>query len=333
MPEVDPTLAARAIIRSIRRADHDLCEAHTWLGTPHQNKVASAVFVGTWMLLFAVGALWWTHVLSSWGVVPLIALGLSLLHELEHDLIHDLYFADQPRTQDLLFAGIWLSKMSLNPWSRRRLHRHHHRVSGQAEDIEERLIGLGLRWGLRRLFLSVLPAGSLMVVPAIRRSIKASIQSGTPPPDLGHAPGFAVLRALDGIFLLLPFVVLPAAFLGHPVATALAVLWVLPNTLRHASIVVISSNSHYTDIPRGTLFHQNQVLDHWVTWPLQLFCCHFGATHILHHYVVKQPFYRRSLVWRRVRHVLRDQGVPFNDFGTFSRANRHPSCRPNHDIP
>ena len=38
--------------------------------------------------------------------------------------------------------------------------------------------------------------------------------------------------------------------------------------------------------------------------------------------LVGQPFWRRTLVWPRVRPVLRAQGIRFNDLGTFGRANR-----------
>lgn len=322
---VDPKVATRTIIQAIRAADADLRARHRWLGRDHQDRLGLAVYLASWGWLAAVGVAWGLGSLPAWAAVVGVALGLSILHELEHDLIHDLYFAEHPRVQDLLFAGIWLAKMSLNPWSRRRLHRYHHRVSGQPEDIEERLIGLGLPWGVRRLALSVLPAASLVVVPDIRRSVVAAVRAGAPRPDLDHARGFAILRAIDGVFLILPFVVLPLALQGSSGATALAVLWVLPNTVRHFSIVVVSSSSHYTEIPRSTLFPQNQVLDHPVFWPLQLFCFNFGSTHILHHYVVKQPFYLRQLVSFRVRHVLRDNGVLFNDLGTFARANRRPA--------
>ncbi len=315
-----------AIIRSIRDAETDLRTRHRWLAHAWQDHLGLAVYGGAWLGIAMVAVGWGTGLLPGWLTVPLVALGLSLLHELEHDLIHDLYFNDRPRVQDALFAGIWLAKMSLNPWSRRRLHRYHHRVSGQPEDIEERLIGLGLPWGPARLTLSLLPAGSLVVVPAITRDVRAAVRAGAPRPDLEYARGFGILRAIDGIFLLLPFVVLPLALLGRPWAVALAVLWVLPNTLRHLSIVVVSSNSHYTDIPRGSLHAQNQVLDHWLLWPLQLFCFNFGATHILHHYVVKQPFYLRQMVAPVVRPVLLRTGVKCNDLGTFGRANRHPDA-------
>jgi hypothetical protein len=105
-------------------------------------------------------------------------------------------------------------------------------------------------------------------------------------------------------------------------AAPLLVLWVLPNTLRHAAIVTMSSSSHYTDIERGQLVQQNQILDHPVLWLLQLFCWNFGATHVLHHFVVQQPFWRRTLVFGTVRATLVEHGVRANDLGSFGRANR-----------
>lgn len=325
---VDPKAATRAIIRRIRSADAEVRALHPWLDVRHQDRVGLAFFGLAFAFIALVAGAYAAGLMPWWAAIPAVALGLSILHELEHDLIHDLYFARSPRVQDALFAGIWLAKMSLNPWSRRRLHRYHHRVSGQPEDIEERLIGLGLPWGVRRLFLSLVPIGSMVVLPAIRRDVVAAVKAGAPRPDLKHKRGFGLIRAVDGVFLVLPFGVLPFAVMGYPVAVALAVLWVLPNTVRHLSIVVISSNSHYTQIPRGALYPQNQVLDHWVTWPLQLFCFNFGATHILHHFVVKQPFYVRQLVAPRVFPTLLENGVPFNDLGTFARANRRPEAAP-----
>ena len=276
--------------------------------------------------IVGTAAAWWFAGLPAFLAVIGIALALSVLHELEHDLIHDLYFADRPWVQNLMFAGIWMAKMSLNPWARRRIHRYHHQVSGQPEDIEERLIGLGLPWGLQRLVLSVLPAGSVTLARTIDRDVRNAVREGAVAPDLNHARGFVLLRGVDTVFFLTPFVVVPMALSGAAWAVSLLVLWVLPNTIRHFSIVVVSSNSHYTHIPRSELWFQNQVLDHWLTWPLQLFCFHFGATHILHHYVVKQPFWLRQLVAPRVRPVLRANGVQFNDLGTFARANRHPDA-------
>ena len=43
------------------------------------------------------------------------------------------------------------------------------------------------------------------------------------------------------------------------------------------------------------VFFQNQVIDHWLFYPLQAFCFNFGVSHILHHYVTRQPFYLRQM--------------------------------------
>jgi hypothetical protein len=72
--------------------------------------------------------------LPVWVVIPFSAFFASLLHELEHDLIHVLYFRTRPWVQHVMFVGIWLFKASLNPWARKDLHLLHHKVSGQTND-------------------------------------------------------------------------------------------------------------------------------------------------------------------------------------------------------
>ncbi len=314
--------ATRTIIRAIRTADERARARHSWMSRESQDSVGLAIFFGAFCFLALVAWGWAAGVLPTLLTIVLLAMGLSILHELEHDLIHDLYYPSRPVIQHLMFAGIWWAKMSLNPWSRGRIHRYHHRVSGQPHDIEERLIGLGLAWGPKRLFLSLFPAGSVLQAPSIAHAVRTAIAEGAPRPELDHRISQIPARIVDGIFVVMPFVALPMAVLGSDIATWISVLWVLPNTIRHFSIVVISSNSHYTQIPPGELFPQNQVLNHWSTWPLQLFCFNFGSTHILHHYVVKQPFYIRQAIWKDVVSVLRENGVPFNDLQTFRRANR-----------
>jgi fatty acid desaturase len=76
------------------------------------------------------------EVLPAVLVIPCVAFFTSFLHELEHDLIHVLYFRKAPLIQNAMFAVIWALKMSLNPWARRELHLLHHKVSGQANDGE-----------------------------------------------------------------------------------------------------------------------------------------------------------------------------------------------------
>jgi len=56
--------------------------------------------------------------------------------------------------------------------------------------------------------------------------------------------------------------------------------------------------------------------------PFQLFCFNFGATHAIHHFVVKEPFYIRHMTAKTAHKVMKEVGVRFNDIGTFRRLNR-----------
>lgn len=309
----------RAVLQHLRAADADLVRRHPWLG--RDDAVGLALWLGALLLFAGAGAAWAVGWLPALPAVLLIALALSTLHELEHDLIHTLYFA-RPVLRNLVLFTIWVAKASLDPWSRGRLHRWHHAVSGQPEDIEERLIGLGMPWGPWRVLVCLLPAASAALVPGIRRDVRARREAGGRGPDLRAPRWFASVKLVNTAFTLLPFVALAGWAAGATWATPLLVLWVLPNTLRHLAIVVMSSSSHYTGIARGVLAEQNQVLDHPVFLPLQLFCWNFGATHVVHHFLVQQPFWRRTLVMGAVKPVLLAHGVRNNDLGTFGRANR-----------
>jgi hypothetical protein len=117
----------------------------------------------------------------------------------------------------------------------------------------------------------------------------------------------------------------PAAVLG--VLEILTVVWIGPNVLRVACLHFISSNmQYYGDVEQGNVVEQTQVLNRWWLAPLQLFCCNFGSTHGIHHFVPGDPFYLRQMTARVAHRAMRDSGVRFNDLGTFRRANRlHPT--------
>ena len=278
----------------------------------------------------AVAVFYLQGLLAWWAAIPLMALPLSILHELEHDLIHDLYFRKSPLLQNAMFLVIWISKLSISPWYRRAIHLRHHQESGQTTDIEERLIGIGLPFGVLRMLVSLHPMAGLFLFRRIQRDVpefqpwKLSLLS---------APAYLLFFAIwEGFFGYVrvrsgwtfawdPAHLLPAA--GWPIARDLAVLWALPNVLRQTSLVLMSSYSHYyEDIPERDVFYQNQILSGWPVFPLQLFCFNFGATHIIHHYVVNQPFYLRQLVSRAALAEMQRQGTRVNDFGTVLRNNR-----------
>lgn len=311
----------RAIVRAIRDEERRLRARHGWLA--RQDAIGVGVFGVCVAAMFGLAWAWFAG-LAWWLVVPLMALPISILHELEHDLIHDLYCKGRPRAQGAMFTLISWAKLNVDPRVRRGLHLHHHKRSGQRDDAEERLIGIGLPAGLYRLLIAVHP---IFAGPVARR-----LGEDWP----AYRMGEAVRRSLP------QFVVFAAVLLGWPAAMLLAiaapglvpadlsatldvgmVLLVAPNLLRQTSLALVSSYCHYyADIPAYDLFYQNQILDDWRVWPLQLFCCNFGATHIIHHFWPAQPFYLRQMVARAAHAEMLRQGVRRNDLDVVRRANR-----------
>lgn len=321
----DSVRCIRAVIHS---EEQRLRSKHPWL--THQDALGLACFAASLAAVVGVAALYLEGWLAWWWAVPLMAIPISILHELEHDLIHDLYFRGRAWIQNVMFAFIWGCKLSLNPWYRREIHLRHHLVSGQETDIEERLIGLGLPFGLLRLVVTIHPMGGLLLFRRIKREVPAFQPWRL---ALLSAPTYLLFSVISLAFVGYvwlrqgwsptydPFRLLPAW--GWPWARDLTVLLVLPNVLRQSCLVLMSSYSHYYgDIPERDIYFQNQILSHWMFVPFQLFCFNFGTTHIIHHYVIQQPFYLRQMVARAVLAEMRRQGTRTNDLGTFARANR-----------
>ncbi len=315
----------RAVIHS---EEQRLRADHPWLA--HQDFLGLTCCAASLAAMAGVAALYLQGWLVWWLAVPLMALPISILHEVEHDLIHDLYFRGRAWAQNGMLIVIWFCKLSLNPWYRRAIHLRHHLVSGQETDIEERLIGLGLPFGLLRLVVTIHPMGGLLLFRRIKRDVP-----GFQPWRLAllSVPTYTLFNVISVAFVGYvwlrqgwslpndPFRLLPAW--GWPWARDLTVLLVLPNVLRQSCLVLMSSYSHYYgDIPEREIFFQNQILSHWVFFPVQLFCFNFGATHIIHHYVINQPFYLRQMVARAAQAEMRRQGTRTDDLGTFVRANR-----------
>ena len=294
-----------------------------------QNAVALTIFLCSlsWMIfagrLYMVGAVpWWFTFFSS-------AFASSLLHELEHDLIHSMYFVSAPLVWHAMFLGIWVAKLSLNPWTRKGYHLHHHRRSGQEDDVEERLLGLGNGNLLLRVGVAVFPwLAAVFFFKGIAKSTRA-VDAKFPLRYRGAlCSADRWLQRAENIMIISPTVALLFLLLGGEAARAAAgtflVVWGGPNMLRHASIVLMSSFSHYYEITPGDVTQQNQILNHPVFWPLQAFCCNFGAEHVIHHYVVAQPFWVRHAVRRRAWEAMVEKGTRVNDFGSiFYRAQRY----------
>lgn len=311
----------RRINKTIREEDRRLRARFRWLD--RQDALGLACFLGSLAVMAAVSVAYIAGSMPWYLAVPAMALPISILHELEHDMIHGMYFRGR-RLQELMFFVIWFAKLSINPWKRREIHLRHHRYSGQADDFEERMIGLGLPIGLRRLFVSVHPLGAVAVTPALARDSRDFNVLSMFRPSL---PAFIVLAIICHVYAAGQGLGWLAGVYPAWATTAASyafVLWVAPNLVRQTSIVLMSSFSHYYgDIPPNDVFYQNQILRHPLLWPFQLFCFNFGSTHIIHHFVVDQPFYLRQMVAPAAHAAMEAAGVRVNDAGTVTHANRY----------
>lgn len=301
----------------------------------HQDALGAGILAFALAGMIGSAALYLTGHMAWWACLLLNAFFASLTHELEHDLIHSMYFRKQRVPHNLMMGLVWLARPStINPWIRRHLHLNHHKVSGSETDVEERAITNGEPWGIARLlmvgdnimssFIRMLRAKTwALKISIIKRTLKAYA-----PLALMHWGAWYVFlgfHAANGI----------AHLSGTPIewsATTLSVMQVIdiaavviigPNVLRTFCLHFISSNMHYYgDVEPGNVMQQTQVLNAWWLWPLQAFCFNFGSTHGIHHFVVKEPFYIRQMTAPVAHKVMREMGVRFNDIGTFSRANR-----------
>ena len=301
----------------------------------HQDALGAGILAFALAGMIGSAALYITGHMAWWVCLLLNAFFASLTHELEHDLIHSMYFRKQRVPHNLMMGLVWLARPStINPWIRRHLHLNHHKVSGTETDMEERAITNGEPWGFARLLM----VGDNMMSAFIRLlraptwahkwNILKRVFKVYAPLALLHWGAWYVFlgfHAANGI----------AYLMGSPIewsATTLSVMQVIdiaavviigPNVLRTFCLHFISSNMHYYgDVELGNVLQQCQVLNPWWLWPLQAFCFNFGSSHGIHHFVVKEPFYIRQLTVPVAHKVMREMGVRFNDFGTFGRANR-----------
>jgi fatty acid desaturase len=319
---------ARNIRVAVRARSRELRAKHPILA--HQDALGAGILaasalgvVGT-AVAYVVGAIAW------WIAVPLAAVFMAIAHEIEHDAIHRLYFTRNKKAQHVMFAVVWLLRpYTISPWARRPLHLLHHDVSGTARDLEEKGITNGERWGVRRLVMMIDPAASVLfrlpADPAKRRAKLRFVAKAWFPLT------FIALAVWYGFLALgLAHLVTGGAIAGSGALAVvlgalqvLTVVWIGPNVLRVACLHFISSNMHYYgDVEEGNVVEQTQVLNRWWLLPVQLFCCNFGSTHGIHHFVPGDPFYVRQMTAKAAHEVMRDNGVRFNDLGTFRRANR-----------
>ena len=334
---LDKAEKVKRIGRVIRRADSIMRERYPIL--KHQDGLALVIFWTSVGGMVASSYLYLTGLIPAWACVVANGIFASFLHELEHDLIHYLYFKKNPLLEKFVFYGVWLLRgNTIDPYARRKAHLLHHSTSGREADVEERSITNGMPWSPLRLWalLDLRVAGALLGYKLYKdRRNRKSLETLKRWKALGE--GFPLLITFyilwdltilyhavlvvnyfsPGLIVLPGIVQTAGNFLG-----ILAVLWLIPNIIRQSSLVFISSNMHYYGDFEGHLLHQTQVLNRWFFLPLQLFCFNFGSTHGIHHFVVNQPFYLRQMSAPWAHKAMAKYGVRFNDLKTFKRANR-----------
>ena len=333
----------------VLQAGVDLRVRHPWLS--HQDAIGATIMAVSLLGMMVSGWLYVQGMIDWWVCVPVTAIFASFIHELEHDLIHLMYFRQKPWANNLMLALGWLARAStVSPFVRRGIHLHHHKFSGTPSDLEERGITNGEPWGLRRFLMTGDNILAVVLRPIeMRRAARQYIKSQQPAnkkeairmslvQSMAYAPlgylyyllfhSWVVFHAIELVTPALGLTVPWPAWISSvmPTLNVFAVVYMLPCLLRTFCLHFISSNMHYYgDVQARNTMQQCQVLNAWWLMPMQLFCFNFGSTHAIHHFAVKEPFYIRQWNASIAHKVMRQMGVRFNDFGTFKRANRfHP---------
>ena len=320
----------------IKQAEAELRSKHSWLN--YQDTIGGLLFltvvIGMGMTAYAYVAGW----IPAWIAVVFNGFLAAVGHEIEHDLIHRMYFRKKLWLQNVMLLIVWMLRPNtINPLYRRHLHLYHHKVSGQEEDIEERLISNGMKMTPFRLLCM---ADGFLGTILRHFNLKSSTMYSLPKLLVAAFPmmlfygmitytllAYYSVNWIAGVLgaeVLWSSVLLLDQALIHQVIHVFElafVVWILPNIIRSFSLNFISSNLHYYGDVKDVV-QQCQILNPWYFLPLNFFCCNFGSTHSIHHFVVGQPFYIRQLLSKKSHQIMKSQGVRHNDIGSLFRSNR-----------
>jgi Fatty acid desaturase len=311
----------------------------------NNDALGFAVLYGSIAAIVGAAVGYYFGVLPAWLVILSSAFFMSFIHDIEHDLLHRLYFQKQRWFYNLSMGLTWVFRpSSISPWVRRDWHMHHHRASGTATDVEERGLLNGERWGIRRAVMSIEPLLAIVLRPLTihdmlmqyanaqkpNERLRVRLRNMTAHFPIGNAHAVAMYwflylhiapwaYGLAGV----PYQMSTTSVAALPILNFLAVTLMLPNAWRTFCLYFVSSNMHYYgDIDPKNIIQQGQVWTAKWTLPLQAFCVYFGGTHLIHHFAVQYPFYMRLVIARDAHRVMREHGVRFNDFDNMRRSNR-----------
>ncbi|MGI8489572.1 fatty acid desaturase [Pectobacterium sp. S5] len=301
----------------------------------HQDLLGFSALTAITVVMVLSSLFYFYGYLPWWVCLIVNTLCISVAHEIEHDLIHNLYFRKNRFIHHMMMTVVWLMRPSTaSPWMRRDVHLLHHQVSGSEHDVEEKFLGNGRKWGLLRiLMLSDLVVAAVVMMnnaktPLEKKkllsfSVKAFFPFAVIYSVIWYS--FLIFHGINLYFILTENPVIWSETMMSTIhfINISVVIIVGPNMLWSFCLHFISSNLHYHgDNESGNVIQETQVLNPWWLYPINFFCFNFGSTHAIHHFVVNEPFYIRQLSTPVAHKVMRDMGVRFNDFGSFSRANR-----------
>ncbi|KAF7775144.1 hypothetical protein PCIT_a1262 [Pseudoalteromonas citrea] len=324
--DTSPNQHIQAIVQTIKTEEQRVRSQFSILA--YQNILGALFLLVSLSGMLGVAWLYYISYLPAWLSIFTIALLTSIAHEVEHDLIHKLYFKRHPLIHNAMMLIVWLMRPNtVNPWYRRTIHLHHHKVSGTEQDLEERLVGNGAKNPVFR-FIAIVDGllGLIISRKQLQREVDGFgfftvFNAGFPITTayFGILYGFILFHGFD--WLQQGTVTYPTWLIqGMVWVDFLMVILIAPNIIRSSSLNFVTSSMHYYGGVRN-LLQQTQVLTHWVFAPFQLFCFNFGYTHTIHHFLPNQPFYIRQLISRRILPVMKRHGVRFNDIHSLQRAN------------
>ncbi|MCB1178242.1 MAG: fatty acid desaturase, partial [Leptospiraceae bacterium] len=121
----------------------------------YQDEIGAAIFFLSIFGMVGSSFLYIKGILSFWVVIPINAIFASFLHELEHDLIHGMYYKEK-LMEKIMMYGVWIFRGNTpDPYYRKKIHLHHHKESGQFSDIEEQMIGNGMKYNFKRFLVMI----------------------------------------------------------------------------------------------------------------------------------------------------------------------------------
>ncbi len=323
--------AIREIVAYIKSQESTLRVNHPFLA--QQDGLGLGLLLVSVFSFIAAGCLYFYVVIPAWCCIIVAALSASIAHEIEHDLIHHQYFKSNITVYHFMMFMVWIIRPNtVNPWYRKVIHLNHHKTSGTPQDIEERLVGNGIKSHILRLL--VICDGLLGLIIRTKQFTR-------------EITGYSFFSVFNASFPFVTFYYLiiysflifhsvnfisdnSAIVINLPVwlisftqwINIAIVVWVAPNFLRSACLNFVTSSMHYYG-GAYNLLQQTQVINHWLFIPFQWFCFNFGHTHTIHHFVPNQPFYIRQIISKKVNVLLKIKGVKFNDLSSMLAANHY----------